>query len=134
MDDDLRQKFAPRRNKRFAHLRGFNEEAEWADTLDWKSNDYDFFRLFQSLFDRLDSDYRERFALRIAQLSTRDELLSLACSAASWYLQEEQRYQVIGIYVHLHVSLDLYLGDRACQALDLRRTMAEDLIRERQMA
>ena len=62
MDDDLRQKFAPRRNKRFAHLRGFNEEAEWADTLDWKSNDYDFFRLFQSLFDRLDSDYRERFA------------------------------------------------------------------------
>ncbi len=134
MDDDLRQKFAPRRNKRFAHLRGFNEDAEWADTLDWKSNDYDFFRLFQSLFDRLDSDYRERFGLRIAQLSSRDELLSLARSAASWYQQEEQRYQVIGIFVHLHVSLDLYLGGRACQALDRRREMAEDLIRERHMA
>ena len=59
----------------------------------------------RSLFDRLDSDYRERFGLRIAELSTRDELLSVARSAASWYQQEEQRYQVIGIYVHLHVSL-----------------------------
>ena len=29
MDDDLRQKLAPRRNKRYAHLRGFDEEARW---------------------------------------------------------------------------------------------------------
>src|SRR5262249_31284636 len=51
MDNDLKQKLAPRRNKRYAHLRSFNHEAEWAEALDWKTNDYDFFRLFQSLLD-----------------------------------------------------------------------------------
>ena len=127
MEEDLKQKFAPRRNKRFAHLRGFNEDAEWADTLDWKTNDYDFFRLFQSLFDRLDSHYREHFGLRVDQLVPREELLALARSEASWYQQEEQRYQIVGIYVHLHVTLDLYLGGRACGALDRRREAAEDL-------
>jgi hypothetical protein len=131
MDADLRQKFAPRRNKRYAQLRGYNVEAGWADTLDWKTNEYDFYRLFQSLLDRLDSHYREEFGLRIDQLASREELLALARSAASWYQQEEKAYQVVGIYVHLHVALDLYLGGRACDALDQRREMAEDLNYER---
>jgi hypothetical protein len=121
MDNDLKQKFAPRRNKRYALLRSFNDEAEWADTLDWKTNDYDFYRLFQSLLDRLDSHYREQFGLRVDQLFGRDELLSLARSSASWYQQEEQFYGVLGIYVYLHVTLDLYLGGKACDAIDRRR-------------
>jgi hypothetical protein len=42
MDDDLRQKFAPRRNKRYAHLRNYEDESSWAKTLDWH-NEYDFY-------------------------------------------------------------------------------------------
>jgi hypothetical protein len=127
MDDDLRQKFAPRRNKRYAHLRGFNEEAEWADSLDWKNNDYDFVRLLHSLLDRLDSHYREQFGLRIDQFVSREELLPLARSASSWYQQEQQRYQIIGIYVYLHVTLNLHLRGRASEVLDKRRQLAEHL-------
>ncbi len=127
MDNDLKQKFAPRRNPRYAHLRGFNEEAEWADSLDWKTNDYDFHRLFQSLLDRLDSPYREQFGLRVDQLVSRDDLLAAARSSASWYQQEETLYGIAGIYVYLHVTLDLFLGGRACEALDRRREAAEDL-------
>jgi hypothetical protein len=40
MDKDLIQKFAPRRNKRHQHLRDYNDEAEWPDTLDWKNYTY----------------------------------------------------------------------------------------------
>lgn len=127
MDNYLKQKFAPRRNKRYAHLRGFNDEAEWADTLDWKANDYDFFRLFQSLLDRLDSHYREHFGLRADQLVAREELLTLARSAAFRYQEEETQYQIVGIYVHLHVTLNFYLAGRACEALDRRREAAADL-------
>ena len=127
MDNDLKEKYAPRRNKRYAHLRGFNDEAEWADTLDWKKNDYDFHRLVQSLLDRLDSNYREQFGLRVDQLVCRDDLMAAARSSASWYQQKEEVYGVAGIYVYLHVILELYVGDRACEVLDKRRAAAEDL-------
>ena len=125
MDNDLKQKFAPRRNKRHALLRGFDDEAEWADTLDWKTNDYDFYQLFQSLIDRLDSHYREQFGVRIDQLISREELLALARSSAAWYQQEERLYQIVGIFVFLHVTLDVYLGGRVCQTLERRQQMAE---------
>lgn len=127
MDHELKQRFAPRRNKRYALLRGFDDEAEWADTLDWKNNAYDFYRLLQSLLQRLDSRYREQWGLRVDQLFAREEILAFARSVAFWYQQEEQLYKVAGIYVHLHVTLDLYLGGRACKALDKRREIAEDL-------
>ena len=134
MNDDLIQKFAPRRNKRYAHLRGFNEEAEWADTLDWKTNDYDFHRLFYSLLDHLDSQYREQFGLCITQLASREQLLALTRRAASWYQQEEQLYQAAGIYVYLYVTLDLHLGGKACEVLDKRRENAQDLSYETHVA
>src|SRR5207247_8489116 len=85
MDADLTQKFAPRRNKRHQHIRGFNEEAQWADALDWKNNDYDFYRLFQSILDRLDLQYREECGLRLCQLAGRYELLGLARSDSAHY-------------------------------------------------
>lgn len=127
MDDEQKQKHAPWRNKRYAHLRGFNEEADWADTLDWKANDYDFYRLVQSLFARLDSEYREWGGLRIDQLASREDLSAIARSAASRYRQEEHRYSPLGIYVYLHCTLDLDLLGRARKTLERRRELAEDL-------
>jgi hypothetical protein len=125
MDDELRQKFAPRRNKRYAHLRGFNEEAEWADTLDWRTNDYDFYRLTRSILNRLDSEYREKSGLRVDQLATAEEIENTFRTCRTWYQEEEQQFQIAGIYVFLHVNLDLWLGGKACDAVDSRRQKAE---------
>lgn len=125
MDDDLRQKFAPRRNKRYAHLRGFNEEAKWADALDWRNNEYDFHRLTRSILDRLDSMYREKWGLRVDQLATAEEIQKVFTTCRKWYQEEEQLFQAGGIYVFLHLNLDLWLGGKACDALDSRREQAE---------
>jgi hypothetical protein len=127
MDNSLKQKFAPRRNKHYAGFRGYHDEAEWASTLDWKANDYDFHRLFQSLFDHLDSEYREQFGLRVGQLVTRGDLLKEAHRAASWY-QQEQFDQVLGIYRYLHAALDVYLSGKVFEALEKRRETAEEII------
>jgi hypothetical protein len=125
MDDELRQKFAPRRNKRYAHRRGFNEEAEWADTLDWRTNEYDFYRLTRSILDRLDSEYREKAGLRVDQLATAEEIENTFRACRTSYKEDEQLFQTIGIYVFLHVNVDLWLGGKACNALDNRRQKAE---------
>lgn len=125
MDDDLRQKFAPRRNKRYAHLRGFNEEAEWADTLDWRTNEYDFHRLTRSIVDHLDSEYREKAGLRVDQLATVEEIQKVVRTCRTWYQEEEQLFRAGGIYVFLYVNLDLWLGGKACDALNKRREEAE---------
>jgi len=101
-------------------MRGLAEEAGWADTLDWKTNDYDFHRLVQSLLDRLDSDYREKLGLRIDQLASRDEAVVLARAARSQYQEEEQRFQTLGIYVYLNVTLELQLGGRVREVLNRR--------------
>jgi hypothetical protein len=125
MDDDLRNKFAPRRNKRYAHLRGFNEEAEWADTLDWKTNDYDFHHLTRSILDRLDSVYREKWGLRVDQLADGEQIQDCFRKCSTWYQQEKQQFQTAGIYVFLHLNMDLWLGGKACDALDRRREEGE---------
>jgi hypothetical protein len=130
MDDDLRSKFAPRRNKRYAHLRGFNEEAEWADTLDWKGNDYDFYRLIRSIIDRLDSEYREKWGMRIDQVADAGQIQDCFRACRAWYRQEEQQFQIVGIYVFLHVNMDLWLGGRACEILDKRRKEGQRAIHE----
>ena len=127
MDDEQRQKHAPRRNKRYAHLRNFNEEAEWADALDWKTNTYDFYRLFQSLFERLDSAYRERCGLRVDQLATREDLFAFARSTTGWYQENEQRFQGLSIYVYLYCTLDQALYSRAHETLERRQSSAADL-------
>ena len=130
MDDDLRSKFAPRRNKRYAHLRGFNQEAEWADTLDWKTSDYDFYRLSRSIIDHLDSEYREKWGLRIDQLADAAQIQDCLRTCRAWYQQEEKQFQVMGIYVFLHVNVDLWLGGKACDALDKRRKQGQRTIHE----
>ena len=124
MDDEQRQKHAPRRNKRYAHLPSFNEDADWADTLDWKTNTYDFYRLIQSLCARLDSEYREWCGLRVDQLATREDLFAFARDTAAHYQENEQRFQVLGIYGYLHHSLDYALRSRARENIERRRDRA----------
>lgn len=128
MNEDLKLRFAPNRNKRYGMLPSLNEEADWADTLDWTSNDYDFHRLFKSLCDRLDSQYRERFGVRIDQLAENDELLGLARNAASWY-QQERFSQVLSIYVYLMCTLEHFLGGRANEVLERRSVDTYNLTR-----
>ena len=125
MDDDLRQKFAPRRNKRYAHLRGFNEEADWADALDWKRNDYDFHRLTRSILDRLDSEYREKWGLRVAQLASPEEIQNFFRTCRTQDQEQEQMCQVLGPYAFLYCNLELSLDGRASHILDRRRELAQ---------
>ena len=97
MDDDLRQKYAPRRNKRYAHLRGFDEEARWADTLDWRANEYDFYRLTRSILDSVDSEYREKWGLRVDQLASAEDIQSCFRTCRDWYEKEEALFQRAGV-------------------------------------
>ncbi len=125
MDDDLRQKYAPRRNKRYAQLRGFDEEAKWAGTLDWRTNEYDFFRLTRSILDRLDSEYREKWGLRVDQLASAEDIQNCFRACRVWYENEEALFQRAGIYVFLRLNVDLWLAGKACDTLDSRREQAE---------
>src|SRR5579859_6347172 len=125
MDDDLRQKFAPRRNKRYSHLRSFNEEAEWARSLDWRTNDYDFYLLARRIVDHVDSEYREKAGLRVDQLATAEEIQRVFQTCRTWYQEEEELFGRSGIYVFLHLNLDLWLGGKAWDALKRRRQEVE---------
>ena len=131
MDADLIQKYAPRRNTRHEGIRGFNEEAEWADALDWKNNDYDFYRLFHSILNRLDVQYREECGLRLGQLAAPGELLDLARTDSAHYRREENRYQILGINGYLLVSIRIHLAGKLRQSLDKRRQLAEHLAHEK---
>ncbi len=119
MDDELRQKLAPRRNKRYAHRRKFDEEASWAKTLDWR-NEYDFYRLTRSIIESLDSDFREKAGLRIDQLATTEEIQKMFRTCRDVY-QENPVFQARGIYVFLHITIHLWLDGKAGEALDTRR-------------
>ena len=121
MDADLTKKFAPRRNRRHQHIREFNDEAEWADGLDWKDNGYDFYRLFRAVLDRLDLEYREGAGLRLSQLATLDELLELVRMYCAHYRSEERRHQILGIYCYLLVTIPIDLSERKRWVLDQRR-------------
>ena len=130
MDDELRQKFAPRRNKRYAHLRGFNEEAEWAETLDWKNSDYDFYLLTRSILVHLDSEFREKVGLRVDQLAEPGQMSDYFNNLRVWYRQEEKLFEVAGIYVFLHVNVNLWLQGKGCDVLDKRCKQGQRAIRE----
>lgn len=90
MDGELRQKFAPRKIKRQAHLRGFHEETKWVDNLDWKSNYRDFYLLTRSILDFLDSEYREKVGLRVDQLAEPARISDYFNNLRGWYRQEER--------------------------------------------
>jgi len=118
--------FPPRRNIRL--LRTDREDAAWADTLDWKTNDYDFHRLLQCLCDRLDLHYREEFGLRLDQLADREELDADARLAATWYRDADRRYRTGGIYDYLYSGLDRLARKRASRLFGIRHELAERLM------
>ncbi len=122
MDDDLRQEFAPRRNKRYAHIRSFDKEAEWAKTLDWKGNDYDFYRIGRCIIDRIDSDYREKWGIQVTQLASAEEIQEVFQTCRTWY-EEEQVFHARDIYVFLHINLNLWLQGKGCEVLEKRRAI-----------
>jgi hypothetical protein len=112
MDEIFRKVFPTRRAARFGPRRSLRDDAAWAETLDWQSNEYAFHSLFQAILNRLDSSYRER-GLRWDQLSSREELLAAAQRAALWYGQASLQYRRYGIYGYLYRELDQVLDRRA---------------------
>src|SRR5881394_326902 len=112
-DDALRALFPPRRSCCGPRLGDAKDDAAWADTLDWQTNDYDLHRLIQRLCDRLDWHYRQQFGVRLDQLADRLELTATARRAASWYSQAEQRYRTVGIHAYLYRQLDRLVSRRA---------------------
>jgi hypothetical protein len=125
MDDDLKQKYAPRRDKRHTHVSSLEIAAAQARSLEWRTNDYDFFRLCQSVFDYLDFRYRE-CGFRIDQFVSRDELMREARRQVELY-DQERLADCIDIFRFLYASFDLWIGARANAALDRRRQIVETL-------
>lgn len=117
MDEILRQVFPTRRAARFGPQRSASEDAAWAESLEWQTNEYAFHSLFQSLVRRLDIGYRER-GLRWDQLSTREELMAAARRAAAWYGQASTQYRREGIYGYLYRELDHVLDRRVRRAVE----------------
>src|ERR1044071_9782911 len=85
MYERLKAKFAPLRNKRYAHLRRAHPDDGWIDTLDWKNNDYDFYRLCRSIIEHIDSNFRAHWGLRVDQLADEREI-------RAWFSQDRARF------------------------------------------
>jgi hypothetical protein len=126
MDEGLKQKIAPIRNKRHAQPRGLKEGAAWAGTLDWQTNDYDFRRLIQAILGSLEFSYCSEFGVRVDQLADWDEIYASARHAALWYQHAEERYRIVDIYTYLHSDLDRLLRNMAHRMVDGRGRMVVD--------
>src|SRR5262249_50354024 len=124
MEDILRRVFAPRRNSCCGRRYSADDDANWAETLDWQTNDYDLYRLFRCLFDRLDLNYQE-WGLRLDQLADWEELTAVAMRAASWYRQAAPEYRTYRIYVYLYNELDRLVSKRARRVFNARHQHAE---------
>jgi hypothetical protein len=122
MDHDLKQSLAPTRSKGRPPVLSLRDEAAWADTLDWQTNEHDLNRIVQAVIVRLDSTFREEYGVRLEQLADGSELLASASQSAAWYKQADKRYRNLGIYSHLHAGLDNLLRKRARCLVDQRRT------------
>jgi len=123
MDHELKQKYAPRRDKRHVTFPTLDEAAAWSRTLEWRTNDYDFFRLCQAVFDYLDSRYREH-GFRIDQFVSREELFREARAHIELY-EQERLADCLDIFRFLYATFDLWIGGRANAALDQRREIVE---------
>jgi hypothetical protein len=77
--------------------------------------------MLRSLLDRLELSYREEFGVRLDQLAEKDEIMTSARLAASWYQHAPERYRTVCIYRYLHTDLDRLLRKKALHLLDTRR-------------
>jgi hypothetical protein len=117
MDDELKHKYAPRRNKRHGHLPHFNDLCEWAESLDWRNNDAHFHVLAKRVVESLDDELREQHGMRVDRTATWKELLRAIRYAASCY---EPEYR--SIFIHLRLYLSFYLGDNIAAWQGLRES------------
>jgi hypothetical protein len=126
MDESLKQKVAPIRNKRHAQPRGLKEGAAWVGTLDWQTSDFDFRRLVQAILESLELSYRSEFGVRVDQLAHQDEIYASARHAVLWYQHADARYRIVDIYTYLHSDLDRLVRKRAHRMVDGRGRMVAD--------
>jgi hypothetical protein len=127
IDDILQRVYPLRRDARYQLQRLEKEDRAWAGTLDWQVNDYDFYRLTECLFVRLDSHYRKEFGVRLDQLADEEEMFAALRRAASWYRDADKQYRSASIYDYLHTELDRLVGRKARRLLDTRRKLAGGL-------
>ncbi len=110
MDDDLKHKYAPRRNKRYAHLPVFDDLCSWAEALDWQHNDAHFVALAKRVIESTDEELREKRGMRVDQVANWDDLLRTMRDAALCFTPRHQ--QVLGIFIHLRSYVLIYLGEK----------------------
>jgi hypothetical protein len=126
MDQDLQLKYAPRRGARRGCISKQSDVAGWVRALDWESNDYDFFRLCDSVFGDLDRHYRQH-GCRLDQFMSRNELRQEARHCLAIY-RDARLSDCIGVYRYLFATLDIRVGGFANELLDRRRAAAEALL------
>lgn len=128
IDTIARRVFAPRRDLR---IHKSEEDAKWADTLDWVDNEYDFHQLLERLRGRLDSEYRREYGLRLDQLVEPDELIVTARRTGRWYRHAPLIFRRVRFYEHLYRELERLVSKRARHLFEKRRNAAEATIRIR---
>ena len=94
--------------------------------LDWKTNDYAFHLLTRSIIDSIDSEYREKYGIRVDQLASQQEIHECFRTCCGLY-EKDPVFQLRGIYFFLRVNLTLWLGGKVCKLLSRRREMGENL-------
>jgi hypothetical protein len=122
---ELVQKFAPRRDKRHATFGSLDEAETWARSLDWRTNDYDFFRLCQGIFDYLDCRNRDD-GFRIDQFISRDQLMREARVLTEWF-ERENFGEIIGVFRFLYSNFSAQIGGQASEALNRRRSIVHGI-------
>ena len=123
MYEQLKAKFAPLRNKRHPQLRGSKEEHAWVETLEWKHNEYDFYRLRQSMLGQMDSSFREHWGMRVDQLASQEEIQGWFRESRTRFLElikDDPPFERLGPCFFLDVSVRSYLQARAKQILEIR--------------
>ena len=86
MDEELKQKFAPWKNR----SKAWRAECDLRATLlrlDWLNNPYDRFLLARLTYAHLDYEFRQRSGSRVAQYATFQEFEQIVNAALGSYCQ-----------------------------------------------
>jgi hypothetical protein len=95
--------------------------------LDWKTNDYAFHLLTRSIIDSVDSEYREKYGIRVDQLASQQEIHECFRTCRGLY-EKDLVFQVRGIYFFLRVNMMLWLGGKVCKLLNKRRDVGKSSV------
>lgn len=97
--------------------------------LDWKNNQYDFHRLTCAIIESLDCEYRGKWGVCVDELASEQEILEYFQTCRAHY-DAEPVFQRQGIYLFLRLTMDLWLGGKVCDLLDMRREKGEALTKK----